>query len=140
LELTPARAKPQAADPATTVELISVPRHLTAGTHVRLLFRIAENGRPVTDLAPYIGAMGHCVAISQDTQTYLHCHPEQLLAPSPDARGGPDVAFHTIFPKSGRYKVWGQFRRGDQILVSDFVIDVDEPLVPAGLMNFLLDD
>jgi hypothetical protein len=50
------------------------------------------------------------------------------------------VAFHTLFPKSGRYKVWGQFRRGDQILVSDFVIDVDEPLVPAGLMNFLLDD
>lgn len=140
LTRTAAPAMPLAADPSTVVELMPTPRTLAAGTHAQLVFRLARNGRPITDLSPYIGAMGHCVIISQDTHAYLHCHPEQLLPPGPDDRGGPDVAFHTTFPKPGRYKVWGQFKRADQILVADFVIDVADPLVPARLMNFFLDD
>ena len=83
--------------------------------------------------------MGHCVIISQDTQSYLHSHPEQLAAQSsPDARGGPEVSFHTKFPKPGRYKVWGQFKRGDEIIMADFVVDVANPILPTWLVNALL--
>jgi uncharacterized membrane protein len=127
-------------DPTVTVEMIPTPRRLSAGSHAQLLFRVSRGARPVTDLQPYLGAMGHCVIISEDTQAYLHCHPEQLFTPRADARGGPDVAFGTRFAKAGRYKVWGQFRRGDQILVADFVVDVSEPPLPAWLTAFLLDD
>ena len=123
-----------------TVELVPTPRTLTANTHAQLLFRLSDGGKPVGDLQPYIGAMGHCVIISEDTGTYLHCHPEQLFPPKGDNLGGPDVAFHTRFPKPGRYKVWGQFKRGDKVVVADFVVDVAPPLLPAPVMSFFFDD
>jgi hypothetical protein len=100
---------------------------------------LARNGQPLTDVEPYLAAMGHCVIVSEDGQTYLHSHPEQLLTPSSDARGGPDVAFHTRFPRPGRYKVWGQFQRGGKVLVADFVVNVERPPMPEWLTSFLLD-
>jgi uncharacterized membrane protein len=134
---SPALAKPLAADPTIVAELHTSPRKSMAGMHSQLLFRLSRSGQPLTDLQPYIGAMGHCVIVSEDTQTYLHSHPEQLLAPKPDARGGPEVAFHTRFPKPGRYKVWGQFKRGEQILVADFVLDVKPSPLPQSVMDFV---
>jgi hypothetical protein len=141
-ELVPTAAPCQtiAGNPTMTAELIFQPRVPQAGLHTNFLFRLYKDGQPVNDLRPYIGAMGHCVIISEDTQTYLHCHPEQLLAPSPDARGGPDVPFHTIFPHAGLYKIWGQFRRGDKIIIAAFVVDVKSPILPPRLVNFLLND
>jgi uncharacterized membrane protein len=136
----PALCKPLADDPSMTAQLIFLPRTPTAGLHTNFLFRLTKDGRPVNDLEPYIGAMGHCVIISQDTLVYLHCHPEQLLAPDPAARGGPDVSFHTIFPKPGLYKIWGQFKRGNRVLVVDFVVDVQSSIIPPGVVNFLLND
>src|SRR6185436_16808813 len=61
LKVTVASAKPQAADPDVVVELTSVPRRLAAGVHAQMSFRVTRGGRPVTDLEPYLGAMGHCV-------------------------------------------------------------------------------
>jgi uncharacterized membrane protein len=134
---SPALARPLAADPTITAELYPSPRTPIAGVHCQLLFRLSKGGQPLTDLEPYIGAMGHCVILSEDTQTYLHSHPEQLFAPKPGARGGPEVAFHTRFPRPGRYKVWGQFKRGEQVLVADFVLDVKPPPLPQPVMNFV---
>ena len=91
-------------------------------------------------LEPYMGAMGHCAIISQDTGTFLHCHPEQLYPPTPDTRGGPVMAFHAVFPKPGRYKVWGQFQRQGRVIIADFVVDVHKPLLPANVVNFILND
>jgi len=123
------------------VELIVQPSTLVAEREAQLAFRLERDGQPVTDLSPYIGAMGHCVIISEDTQSYLHSHPEQFsAAPSPNARGGPEVDFHTMFPRPGRYKVWGQFKRGDKIIVADFVVNVEKPILPRWLVNILLFD
>jgi uncharacterized membrane protein len=122
------------------VQLILQPRRLVAQRHAHLAFRVSRDGKPVTDLAPYIGAMGHCVVISEDGRTYLHSHPEQLFAVSPADRGGPDVAFHTEFPRAGRYKVWGQFKHGEEIVVADFVVEVARPILPRWLVNFLIFD
>jgi hypothetical protein len=63
-----------------------------------------------------------------------------LMALPADARGGPVVAFHTMFPKPGRYKVWGQFKRGDKIIVAGFVVDVGKPVLPQWFVNALLFD
>jgi hypothetical protein len=121
--------------------MILQPRALVAERESQLAFRLERDGRPVTDLSPYIGAMGHCVIISEDTQTYLHSHPEQFTPPLlPGAQGGPEVSFHTVFPSPGRYKVWGQFKRGDELIVADFVVNVEKPLMPHWLVNFLLFD
>jgi hypothetical protein len=123
------------------VEMVLQPRSLVAERETQLIFRLERDGQPVTDLWPYIGAMGHCVIISEDTQRYLHSHPQQFtIAPPPDARGGPVVSFHTMFPESGRYKVWGQFKHGDKIIVADFVVNVAKPILPLWLVNILTFD
>jgi hypothetical protein len=64
----------------------------------------AKTKQPITNLQPYLGAVGHVVAISGDTETYLHVHPKNEHAK------GPDAKFMTNFSKSGLYKVWGQFQ------------------------------
>jgi uncharacterized membrane protein len=119
------------------VELLTQPRRLVAQREAQLVFRLERDGKPVTDLQPYIGALGHCVVISEDTQRYLHSHPEQL---TPPVTGGPMVSFHTEFPAPGRYKVWGQFKHRDEIIVADFVVEVGRPLLPRGLVKTLLND
>jgi uncharacterized membrane protein len=140
LRPTMASAEPIPGFPAMTAELVCQPRTLSAGTHAMLLFRLSDHGQPVTDLEPYMGAMGHCAIISQDTGCFLHCHPEQLYPPHKATRGGPDIAFHTEFPTPGLYKVWGQFQRGGRIVVADFVVRVDRSLLPPRVVNFILND
>jgi uncharacterized membrane protein/FtsH-binding integral membrane protein len=126
------------------VQLVSAPRTLAAGIHGDLRFRLTTaGGQPVTDLKPYLAALGHCVIVSEDTRTYLHCHPLQLFTPGPGARGGPEVAFHALFPAAGRYKVWAQFKRpgeggGEELVIAPFTVEVKRPVVPAGVVNFLL--
>lgn len=133
-------SKPLDGDPTMTADLFFQPRTPTAGIETNFLIRLTQDGRPVNDLQPYLGAMSHCVIISQDTQVFLHCHPEQLMIPGPDARGGPDIPFGTIFPKPGIYKLWAQFNRNGKIILVDFVIDVKSPLLPPRMIRFLLDD
>jgi uncharacterized membrane protein len=140
LGLTAGDAKPIPGYPELTAELTCQPRISTAGTHAMLMFRLMDCGQPVTDLEPYMGAMGHCAIISQDTRMFLHCHPEQLYPSTPDSRGGPVIAFHTAFPSAGRYKIWGQFKRGGKIVVADFVVDVKDSFLPPNLVNFILND
>jgi uncharacterized membrane protein len=140
LDITPGDAEPIPGNPEMTAELICQPRTPTAGTHAMLMFRLTDRGQPVTDLQTYMGAMGHCAIISQDTQMFLHCHPEQLYPCTPDSRGGPTIAFHTLFPSAGRYKIWGQFQRDGRIIVADFVVDVRDPFLPASVVNFILND
>ena len=136
--------------PAVQAELVAQPRTIYAGLHADLLFKLSDSqGRPLTDLSPYLGAMGHCVIISEDTREYIHSHPEQLRMPGPEERGGPAVSFHAMFPAAGRYRVWGQFKRanaggggagGDKLVVAEFTVDVKNPPVPAGLIRFLLNE
>jgi len=84
-------------------------------------------------------AIGHCAVISEDTQIHLHCHPERFT-PTPPSRGGPEVSFHTQVPKPGRYKVWAQFKRGEEVIVADFVVNVEKSILPQGLVKVLLTD
>jgi hypothetical protein len=104
------------------------PRGLQANKSAELILTIERNGRPVTDLQPYLGALGHMEIISEDTKWYLHTHPEGLEPMSgmkqKPMSAGPDVSFHTLFPIDGRYKVLVKFNRGGKIHNATFVVDV----------------
>lgn len=76
-------------------------------------------GAPVTDLQPYLGAMGHLTVISADGRDYVHAHP----ADGPPT-GGNVVSFQAHFPRAGTYKGWGQFRRADRVHTVPFVVKV----------------
>lgn len=56
------------------VRLLPMPKPLKKGDAM-LHFQITRDGRPVQDLKPYMGAMGHVVALGKDGKPFLHIHP-----------------------------------------------------------------
>lgn len=74
-----------------------------------LEFTVSRDGEPVTDLQPYLGARGHLVAIRDGDLAYLHVHPQEAEA------GDPTIAFHSELPTAGAYRLFLQFRHGDEV-------------------------
>ena len=116
--------------PAYQVGLMPMPAGIEAGEDVMLHFRVRDaRGKPVK-LEPYLGAMGHLVLLSADSNTYLHTHPldgsHNMAGMSHGAlpKSGADVMFHTKFPRAGLYKAWGQFKHGGKIITAPFVLKV----------------
>ena len=80
---------------------------------------VAADDKPVGDLQPYLGAMGHLVIISADGREYVHAHPLSEAQTAPD--GAVEFAAH--FPKPGIYKAWGQFQRDGSVFTVPFVLE-----------------
>lgn len=101
-----------------TAELQSGELKKGASTNLKTI--ISKDGKPVTDLSNYLGALGHMVVISEDTKEYLHVHPQD------SDKKGPEIAFHSGFPKGGFYRVFLQFQHQGKIQTADFTIKVSE--------------
>ncbi len=86
---------------------------------VRASVRDAQ-GKLLTDLEPYLGAMGHFILIHEDGVTMVHSHPDER-----DANVGKDgiVPFLSRFPKPGLYRGWAQFQRAGKVLTADFILE-----------------
>lgn len=80
---------------------------------------VDSSGQAVSDLQPYLGAMGHLVIISADGREYVHAHPLSEAKTAPD--GAVEFAAH--FPTPSVYKAWGQFQRNDSIITVPFVFE-----------------
>lgn len=92
----------------------------TAGGAATVRFELTDAAdQAVTDLQPYLGAMGHLVILSADGKEYVHAHPA-------DAKPATDnvVVFQAHFTKPGLYKGWGQFRWKEKVRVIPFVVKV----------------
>lgn len=105
---------------ADGVEVTLKNDHPTAGKDFELDFILndAATKQPITDLEPYLGAVGHVVILSENTEEYLHVHPIDEKAK------GPEAKFATTFPNKGKYKIWGQFQRGGKVFTVPFVVEV----------------
>lgn len=64
---------------------------------------------------PYLGALGHVVIIDQKVEQFLHVHPESKS----------DTVFKTHFERPGKYKLWAEFKFGDEVSVFPYVIEVE---------------
>jgi YHS domain-containing protein len=109
-----------------------------------------RKGRPVKDLHPFIGAMGHLLAISQDGKEVVHTHALQSIS-QPIMKGekepfrvtramvtekGPAFSFKLTVPTGGLYKTWAQFARGGKVYTVPFTFLVQDlwaktPAAPA---------
>jgi hypothetical protein len=85
---------------------------------LKFSFRDDKTNQPITDLEPYLGAIGHVVILTEDGERYVHVHAEEGQGT------GPDAIFETTFPKSGIYKIWGQFQRDNQVFTVSYVVNV----------------
>jgi len=74
--------------------------------------------KPLSDLQPYLGAMGHLVVVNVKDGDYAHAHPDaKSSAPG-------EVRFMVHFAKPGIYKGWGQFKRGEKVFDVPFVAEI----------------
>lgn len=113
-----------------TVTLTGTPQPGQAG---RLTLTVHRDGRPVTDLQPYLGAYGHLVALRQGDLAYLHVHPEGAPGDG-KTPAGPAVSFTTELPSVGTYRLYLDFRHGDAVHTAQFTVvagDVPPPVAPA---------
>lgn len=89
-----------------------------AGEHSELSFAVSENGRPVEELQPYLGAKGHLVALREGDLAFLHVHPEE-------AEGAPEeIVFDATFPTAGRYRLYLQFKHEGKVRTVEFTVVV----------------
>lgn len=96
---------------------------LRVGESSTLTYTVSRDGKPVTDLEPYLGAMGHLVIISRDLKHFVHSHPHED-APSVDAPKPGVIEFQARFRAPGLYKGWGQFQHQGRILTVPFTMQV----------------
>lgn len=93
-------------------------KNVSAGQDLELTATVNHQGKAVTNLQNYLGALGHMVIISEDTEQYLHVHPLE------SEEKGPQIKFHSNFSKPGIYRVFLQFKHENKIRTADFVIIV----------------
>jgi hypothetical protein len=75
-----------------------------AGMTHQLTVSVAKDGRPVTDLQPYLDAYAHLTALHAGDLAFAHLHPQ--------GRDGSTLTFEAMLPKPGDWRVFVQFQTG----------------------------
>lgn len=106
------------------VELALPSGGLVAGRDEKFTYSLndAATGAPITDVEPYLGAWGHSLVMSEDTEHFVHAHPLEALPEKVAGGGGPNLTFKALLPKPGNYRVWTQIKRGGEISTVVFTI------------------
>jgi hypothetical protein len=87
-----------------------------------LTLSVSRDGRPVTDLQPYLGAFGHLVVLRDGDLAYLHAHPLDEAGGAPPAPG-PHIRFATTAPSAGSYRLFLDFKHDGVVRTAAFTVD-----------------
>ena len=122
------------------ITLKTSPARLKAGAPATLDYHIEKNGKPLTEMTPYLAVPMHISIIRGDLMGFLHIHGllpvslvDKLLGESIHAshllvpnKFGPDIeAADFTFPSDGVYHIFGEFSVGDKIVVTHFTVNVE---------------
>ena len=115
-----------------TVTLSGTPK---ANEASMLTLSVSRDGKPVTNLQPYLGAYGHLVALRASDLAYLHVHPMGEPGDGTTA-AGPDIGFHTTVPSNGDYRLFLDFKHDGVVRTAEFTVSVGpadsaKPAAPA---------
>lgn len=98
---------------------------LVPGRSSELTATVTRDGRPVTDLQPYLGAYGHLVALRGGDLGYLHVHPGGAPGDGTTA-AGPAVPFTAEVPSAGTYRLFLDFRHDGVVRTAEFTVATSE--------------
>ncbi|HUI46405.1 MAG TPA: CopD family protein [Nitrospirota bacterium] len=115
------------------VSLASSPGQAKTGEETTLTWHIEQDGKPVTDLQPYLGAAMHISAVSANLQHFMHIHGmlpgETRTSPGHEhaalpGKFGPDIASTVFFPSKGIYALFGQVSHEGKVHLFEFMVEV----------------
>ncbi len=86
---------------------------------VDIEFEVRQDGG-VAHLDPYLGALGHLVALRNGDLAYLHVHPEET-----DPEDGV-VRFAVRFPTAGRYRLFLQAKPNGELITTSFDVQTED--------------
>jgi hypothetical protein len=92
---------------------------LVAGQTSKLTLSVRKDGKPVTDLQPYLAAYGHLVVLRDGDLAYLHVHPEGEPGDG-RTRPGPDITFYAEVPSAGVYRMYLDFQHQGTVRTAEF--------------------
>ncbi|SDX72599.1 hypothetical protein SAMN05216215_101464 [Saccharopolyspora shandongensis] len=90
---------------------------------------VTKDGRPVTDLQPYLSAYGHLVALREGDLAYLHVHPDGAPGDGRTAPG-PEIDFVAEVPTSGTYRLFLDFQHDGVVRTAEFTVDTAGDATP----------
>jgi hypothetical protein len=119
-------APPLVLEKTTTVDgyTVTASGEIGVGHAHNFTLSIAKDGKPVTDLADYLGAYGHLVALDTKSLGYTHLHAGREVTPG--VLIGPDVVFQAQLPKDSVYKLFFEFNAGGSIHKAELALDIYE--------------
>ncbi|AXK34391.1 hypothetical protein DVA86_18805 [Streptomyces armeniacus] len=97
---------------------------LKPGSPRELTLNVSRNGKPVTDLQPYLGAYGHLVALRGGDLAYLHVHPNGEPGDG-ETKSGPGISFTTTAPSAGSYRLFLDFKHEGRVHTAAFTVRAD---------------
>ena len=103
---------------------------LTAGSTSKVTVTVTKDGRPVTDLQPYLGAYGHLVALRGGDLAYLHVHPDGMPGDG-KTPAGPAVTFFAEVPTAGTYRLFLDFQHAGKVRTAEFTVATPTSGTPA---------
>ncbi|MEU7630101.1 hypothetical protein AB0C34_08965 [Nocardia sp. NPDC049220] len=93
------------------------------GQSSKVSLSLQRDGKPVTDLQPYLGAYGHLVALRAADLAYLHIHPDghpgDGVTPA-----GPGIAFQVLAPSAGDYRLFLDFQHDGVVRTAELTLTV----------------
>ena len=98
-----------APESSTTVDgyTVRVAGQSMAGEEVPLSITLTRDGKPVTDLQPYLGTYAHVTAIHSGDLAFAHLHPSESVH---GGHGGPSLIVNADLPEGGTYRMFIQFQ------------------------------
>ncbi|WP_395110194.1 hypothetical protein [Actinomadura sp. SCN-SB] len=92
---------------------------LVPGRSSKVTLTVSKDGRPVTNLEPYLEAYGHLVALRDRDLAYLHVHPDGEPGDG-KTKPGPSISFFVEAPSSGAYRLYLDFQHEGKVRTAEF--------------------
>lgn len=104
---------PEAAKTATADDYtVSVSGEPQSGEATTLTIEIEHDGKPVTNLEPYLAAYAHVTAVHEGDMAFAHLHP---MGEANASGGGPKLTFHANFSSAGNWRLFIQFQTDGEL-------------------------
>ncbi|MDT0319975.1 hypothetical protein [Streptomyces millisiae] len=100
---------------------VTLDGELLPGETSDLRLTVSRDGRPVTDLQPYLAAYGHLVALRVGDLGYLHVHPNGEPGDG-STEPGPEIAFLAAAPSRGTYRLYLDFQHDGVVRTAEFTV------------------